>query len=86
MASARSSLRLQRARDGAGDLGHLDAVRQAGAEQIALVVDEDLRLVFKPAKSRRMHDPVAVALELAAIPWGAVRQKRDRGELPSSTA
>jgi hypothetical protein len=37
-------------------------VRQAGTEEIAFVIDEDLRLVFETPKSRRMHDPVAVAL------------------------
>src|SRR4029079_8274937 len=35
----------ERARDGAGDPGRLERVRQAGAEVVALGVDEDLRLV-----------------------------------------
>src|SRR5690606_26109548 len=56
----------QAARDRAGDLGHLDRMRQAGAEEIALVVDEDLGLVLEPAKGRGMNDPVAIALEIAA--------------------
>jgi hypothetical protein len=41
---------MQGARHAAGDLRDFDAVRQAGAEEVALVVDENLRLVFEPAK------------------------------------
>jgi hypothetical protein len=50
----------------AGDLGDLDAVREAGAEQVAFVIHEDLGLVFQAPEGRGMHDAVAVALELAA--------------------
>src|SRR6185437_5901268 len=39
------------------------AMREARAIVIALVIDEDLRLVLQAAKSRRMDDPVAVTLE-----------------------
>ncbi len=57
---------LQGAGDGAGDLGNFDAVSQAGTEEIAFVVYENLGLVFKPPKRGAMHDPVSVALELTA--------------------
>ena len=39
---------------------------QPGAEMVALVIDEDLRLVLEPAEGGGMDDAVAVALELAA--------------------
>nr|GEU28520.1 hypothetical protein [Tanacetum cinerariifolium] len=56
----------QIARDGAAHLRHFQAVREAGAEQVAFVVKKNLGLVFEPAERRRMDDAVAVALELAA--------------------
>ena len=56
----------QRARQRTGDLRHLDRVRQPGPEVVALVIDEDLRLVLQPPERRRMDDPVAVALERRA--------------------
>jgi hypothetical protein len=66
---------LQGARDAAGDLRHFEAVRQAGTEQIALVIDEDLRLVFEAPESGRVYDAVPVALEVAAVGRLAVRMK-----------
>ena len=65
----------------ARDLGHLDGVGEAGAEMIALVVDEDLRLVGQAAKGGRVNDPVAVALEL-----GARRGRRLGDEAPGARA
>ena len=56
----------QRAADGAGDLRHLQRMGQPRAVVIALVIDEDLRLVLQPPERRRMDDAVAVALERAA--------------------
>ncbi len=56
----------QVARNRAPHLRHFQAVRQARAEQVALVVEENLRLVFEAAEGRGMDDAVAVALELAA--------------------
>ena len=56
----------ERAGERAGDLAHLDGMGQPRAEMIALVIDEDLRLVLEAAEGRRMDDPVPVALELAA--------------------
>ena len=53
--------------DGAGDLGHLDRVGEAGAVVVALVLDEDLGLVLEPAEGRGMDDAVAVALEGRAV-------------------
>ena len=51
----------ERAGDAAGDLRDLDRVRQARAEVVALVGDEDLRLVLEPAERARVDDAVAVA-------------------------
>src|SRR5690242_17254052 len=56
----------QRARDRACDLRNFQTVREARAEMVAFVVDEDLGLVFEPAKRRGMYDAVAVALKVAA--------------------
>ncbi len=56
----------KRIRDGACDLGHLDRVGQAGAVVIALMFDEDLRLVLEATKGRGVDDPVAVALKWRA--------------------
>ena len=53
----------QRPGDGAGDLGDLEAVGQARAVIVALVIDEDLGLVFEAPEGRRMDDAVAVALK-----------------------
>jgi len=47
----------------ARQLCHLQRVRQARAEQIALVVEEHLRLVDQAAKRAGVHDAVAVALK-----------------------
>jgi len=56
----------QRPRDGSCQLGHFDGMRQAGAEEVAFMIDENLGLVFQPSKRGRVDDPVPVALELAA--------------------
>ena len=53
----------ERAGDRAGDLRHLQRMGQPGAEMVALVADEDLRLVLQPAEGVGMDDAVAVALE-----------------------
>ena len=50
----------ERARHGAGDLRHFEAMGEPSAVMIALVIDEDLRLVGQPAESGRMQDAVAV--------------------------
>ena len=69
----------ERARKRAGDLGDLERVGKAGAEMIALVEDEDLGLMRKPAESGRMDDAVAVA------PKGvAGRARRLRREPPAA--
>ena len=56
----------QIAGDGATELRYFQAVREARAEQIAFVIDKDLRLVFETPEGRGMDDAVAVALVLAA--------------------
>src|SRR5690606_25088115 len=50
--------------DRARDLRDLDRVRKPRAEQVAFVIDEDLRLVLEATERRAVHDAVAVALEL----------------------
>lgn len=44
------------------DLRHFQAVGQAGAEQVAFVVHEDLRLVFQAPERAGMHDAVTIDL------------------------
>ncbi len=56
----------QAARHRARDLGDLQAVGEARAEEIPFVVDEHLRLVLEPTEGAGMDDAVAVALVLAA--------------------
>jgi Holliday junction resolvasome RuvABC endonuclease subunit len=48
------------------DLGDFDAVGESRAEQVALMVHENLSLVFQPTESGGMDDAVAVALKLVA--------------------
>ena len=45
----------------------LDGMCQPRAEQVAFMVDEDLGLVFEPAKGGGMNDAVAITLEFAAM-------------------
>ncbi len=56
----------QRAGDRAGDLADLERMGQPGAEVLAFVLEEDLRLVLQAPEGRGMDDAVAVALELGA--------------------
>ena len=57
----------KRARDRAADRGDFDRMRQPRAQMIAGPIEENLRLVFEPAKGPRMNDPRAIALKLRAI-------------------
>src|SRR5260370_37302994 len=52
--------------DGAGDLSNLDAMGEACAVMVPLVIDENLGLMLQPAKGGRMKDPVAIALKSRA--------------------
>src|SRR5262249_26342812 len=56
----------QRSCQRAGDLRHLDRVSEPRTIVVALVGDEDLRLVLQPAEGSRMDDAVAIALERRA--------------------
>ena len=56
----------QCARDGAGDLRHLQRVREPRAIVIAKRRDKDLRFMFQPAKRLGVQDAVAVALKAGA--------------------
>src|SRR5690606_5695999 len=53
----------QRPRQGASNLRDLDRMSQSLAKVVALVRNEDLRLVLQPPEGGRMDDAVAVALE-----------------------
>ena len=69
----------ERAGERAGDLGHLDRMRQPGPVMIALVRHEDLRLVGEAPECGRMDDTVAVALEFRP------RRRRRFGKEPAAT-
>ena len=56
----------QHLRDAAGDLRHLERVREPGPVVIPLRREEDLRLVLQPAERLAVDHPVAVALERRA--------------------
>jgi hypothetical protein len=53
----------QRAGHGARHLRHLQRMGQTGAEIVALMLHEDLRLVLEPAKRGGVDDPVAIPLK-----------------------
>ena len=55
-------VQVQEAGDRAGDLRHLDRVRQPRAVMVSLVVDEHLRLVLQAAEGGRVDHALAVAL------------------------
>jgi hypothetical protein len=46
---------------------------QTRPKKIAFVIDEDLRLVLKPPKRRRVNDPISVPLKLASCYWRVLR-------------
>ena len=62
-ASAEVLVEAERRGERARDLRRLDRVRQPRPVVVALVVDEDLRLVLEAAERRAVDDAVAVALE-----------------------
>ncbi len=57
----------QRIRDRAADLRDLERMREPRAVHVAFVIDEHLGLVDQAPEGARMHDAVAIALELAAV-------------------
>jgi hypothetical protein len=52
--------------DGATYLSHFDAVREASAKEVSLMVNKDLRLIFKTSEGGRVDDPITITLELTA--------------------
>jgi hypothetical protein len=56
-------VQIEGAADRAGNLRDLQAVGQARAEVVALVVHEDLGLVLEPTERRGVDDPIPVPLE-----------------------
>src|SRR5687768_3484234 len=59
-------IKLKVAGDGAANLRNFQAVRQARAKQVSLMIYENLRLVLESPEGRRMNDPIPVALERGA--------------------
>src|SRR5215831_6496957 len=59
--------------DGAGDLGHLDSVREAVAKVIGITPRKDLGLVLQPAESAGMDHAVTVALKIVAVGMARLR-------------
>ncbi len=57
----------QRRSDGAGDLCHLECVRQAIAKMVGKTRGEDLRLGFEAAESAGVDDAIAVARIVIAV-------------------
>ena len=72
--------------DAARDLRDLQAVREAGAVEVALMCDEDLRFVLQLAESRAVDDAVAVALIGAAIVRLGGAEPAQRSRLPRAQA
>ena len=70
----------------AGDLRDLDRMGQPGAEMVALVMHEDLRLVGEAAKGGGMDDAVAVALERRARRRRRLGVERARAKRRGSAA
>ena len=57
----------ERARQVAGDLGHLEAVGQPVADEVVGLRSDHLGLGRQPARRRGVHDAGAVALERRAL-------------------
>ena len=70
----------QRTRDRPTDLRHFHRMCDSSAIKIALVIDEDLRLVDQASKGIRMDDAITIALELTT------QVRRRLAELPTATA
>ena len=64
------------------DLRHLDRMGEAGAEMIALVVDEHLGLIGEAAEGGRMDDAVAVPLKFGTGGRGGLGDEPRRPILP----
>ena len=72
-------------RDRAPDLRDLQRVGEARAVVVALVVDEDLRLVLEPPEGRAVDDPVAVALVDGSAAGARPRGSAGRGSRRSAS-
>ena len=60
-------IEIERRGHGAGDLRDFNGVGEPVAEMIRDARRKNLRFIFKPSKSARMDNAVAIALELAAV-------------------
>ena len=78
-ASARSTLRVERAGDGAGDLRDFEGVGEAVAEVVGVAAGEDLGLGFEAAEGAGVDDAVAVALEVVAVGMRRFREAASAG-------
>ena len=79
MASARSFVEVEGARDCAGDLADFEGVGEAGYIVVAERCDEDLRFVFESSEGFAVYDAVAVALILGADVGGSLRDGSSGG-------
>ena len=59
-------IQCQIARNRARDLGYFDTVGEAGAKQVAFMINKDLGLVLEPAKRGRMDNAIPVALKFTS--------------------
>ena len=58
--------------NGPGDLGHFDAVGQAGPIKIRLADPENLGLSLEPAECRTVQDSIPISFgRMPVIPWGS---------------
>ena len=72
----------ERARERARDLHHFERVGEPRAEMVALVIDENLRLVRQAAEGGGMDDAVAIAAEVVARGRRRFRTAAGRGFWP----
>ena len=86
IASVSVSFSAERGGDRAGDLRHFHGVGEAGAVQVAFVIDEHLGLVDQAPEGVGMDDAIAVALEFAAELAASVPGNGGRGTAPSCAA
>jgi hypothetical protein len=60
--------------DAATNLRDFDGVGQAGAVEIILATEENLRFVLEPTERRRVNDPIPIDLKRRAIIIGISRK------------
>src|SRR5580692_6287478 len=61
------NIEAQRAGDGAGDLRHLNRVREPVAEVVGIAAGKNLGLVFETAKGSCVNHAIPVPLKIVAV-------------------